>query len=205
MKTKILIAVIIAVLLLAAAVVLGVLYYRMNRDDIEYRRTKAKYEKELNKLLGEKTEHGELLSCGYSNSGDMNGNVDSAELKRQENGSLILKTQYSPSHDIPIEVKEYRADEDALDKLRTIIDEYNLSAWERLPRSDYFALDAATKRIYMAFDDSASGGSRYESCSVDYDFMLPDKGYDILKKFTDCLFSWETEDRLIRTYTLKED
>lgn len=142
---------------------------------------------------------GELVSCSHSASGDMNGNYYHAELRAADDGGLVLTVGESPDHMTPITVREYRADDDALDQLRAIIDKYDMVVWDDLPMGEFFPLDAAGNSISMEFASSEPDGYP-ESYSVDRYSDLPDEGFEAYDAFMKCLFQWKIEDRLIREY-----
>ena len=147
-----------------------------------------------------KAPEGVLRACSYSSSGDMNGNVYTAALRENDSGALTLTVRESPAFNIPILVTTYRADSDALDRMRGIIDRYGMNTWSDLPIDEsMIALDAPSTGITMEYDPAEKGGSR-EWCSVSYDAKLPENGWEALRAFKDCLFQWETADRLTEAY-----
>ena len=145
---------------------------------------------------------GPLLSCSHNASGDMNGNLYSATLERAEDGSMALVVLESPDHMTPATVSTYRADDDALDQMRAIIDRYDMTRWDDLPMSDMFPLDAAGRSITMRFDD---GEGFWDSYTVDYYSELPEEGPEAFDAFLDCLFQWATPERLVDQHIMVED
>ena len=144
---------------------------------------------------------GLLVECVWSDSGDENGNTDRLSLSRGEDGGIYLTAEYSPAVWEPLQIRVYRADDDALDQARALIDRYNLAAWKDLPEGDEFALDASVTHISMYFDNSGYGGESYDSFSFDEFAALPPEGMKIMNEFRDCLKQWATDDRLAEERT----
>ncbi len=154
----------------------------------------------LKQLRSVESRHGDLIGVRYSHGGGMNGDTDTTELFRDENGKAVIRKSTAAFHSFPLLVREYSADDAAFDDLRTLIDRDNLSVWKDLPASEYIVYDAPSTHITMIFDDSQIGGSWYESCTVSFDDVIPEGGRDILRNFTSSLFSYISPDRKIREY-----
>ncbi len=155
--------------------------------------------------LPEKT-HGPLRECGYSSSGDMNGNTYRVALAAAENGEMVLTIEESPAFWEPLEVRKYRADDDALEQMAAIVARYHLMCWDVLPQdTEMIALDAPSTGVWMTWDDSALGGFAWESVRISYDAKKPSEGWEILREFTSCLFQWETDERLLERYQVTEE
>ena len=162
------------------------------------------YDKELSKIIKNKMNHGELISCTYSNSGDMNGNINSISLKK-ENNKYILETNYTPRHDIPLNIVEYNVEEKDLNELIDYINKYNLPSWSKLPvDNDLIALDAPTESISISYDDSKYNKSEYEVYTINFNIKVSSTGYNILKEFINKLNNLKKEKNIIREYKESE-
>ncbi|MBO4918937.1 MAG: hypothetical protein J5365_02150 [Erysipelotrichaceae bacterium] len=149
-----------------------------------------------------RSEHGELLSVSYRHGGGMNGDTFSQTIETNKEGQVILTVNESSEHWIPLRVWEYRIeDEDVFVKLREYIDRYNLSVWKDLPfDEEHIALDAPSSSIGLIFNDEEYGGRKREYCTISYENIVPDGGYDVLNGFVSLIGSYAKNENLIRTY-----
>ena len=89
-KIGIIAAIIIAIILIVVGLVL--LFKKYVRENILDGPGMVNETYGFKKIKNMNVEYGTLKSVRYSSSGDMNGNIDSTELKRQEDGSYIIET-----------------------------------------------------------------------------------------------------------------
>lgn len=154
-----------------------------------------KKEGKIDMLL--KRKYAYLLTVTYSNSGDMNGNIDSITL---DTTKKIIKKRYAAIHSDPIEVKEYKINIEAINSINKIIEKYNLPNLSKLPMGDLFAYDAPTKTLTFTYDNSKIGGSNYETYSINYYMKLSKKDIIHLNELTNYLNSLLKKDNLIKSY-----
>ena len=152
------------------------------------------------KLIGK--EHGPLLSALYSRGGGMDGGLANYSLHRAENGEgFVFEKSECAHYGLPTSVAVYRVGEDRIKALHAYACEYALDAWEDLPDSEDFVLDAPSEMIGISFNDSDFGGSRFEYYSISFECVLPEGGRAILNGFIDLLLACAAEEALIRSYT----
>ena len=141
---------------------------------------------------------GQLKSVVYSESGDMLGSLYSVEAERTDSG-VTVTVRTSKMHSDPIEVSEYRGDDNLLDQVEAIIDGAGMKEWGDLPPSEFIALDAATKSLRAQFDSADPNDAWPEWLSYSFNDQLPDNGESI-RQIYDLMVANTGEDRLIRTY-----
>lgn len=133
----------------------------------------------------------------------MNGNIDMIDIDIK---NLILKTRYSESVGIPIQVKEYKITEESVNKLIELIEKYNFVAWDGLPLdSEHIALDAPSKHITLTYDNSSIGLEKLKYYNISYNTKIPQDGYKLLNEFTNYIFSLKIDDNIINTYIEKDN
>ena len=154
--------------------------------------------RKMNIMFQKKIKHDKLLSITYSNSGDMNGNVDSTTLDTEK---MIITTKYATMHSDPIEITEYSISKENIEELNNIIKKNHILELSKLPMGDIFAYDAPTKTLNITCDNSQIGGSSYDTYSINYYMKLSKKNYEQLKEVTDYLFSLLKKDKKINNYT----
>ena len=145
--------------------------------------------------------YGELVSCYYSSSGDMSGNVFVRELVRQEDGSIILRTEEKKVHSDPLVVKEYSCDDDALDQMQAIIEKYSLTQWKNLEPNDLIALDAAQDWYSITYREGEKKLLRSYSFG---DVKIPEGYEGALKEYYNGIVQWEKEENLISSKEVYE-
>ena len=123
-KIGIIAAIIIAIILIVVG--LALLFKKYVRDNILDGPGMVNETYGLKKIKNMNIEYGTLMSVRYSSSGDMNGNIDSTELKRQEDGSYIIETRFKQYYFEPMQCKEYSVSQESVNELESIIKEYNL-------------------------------------------------------------------------------
>ena len=154
----------------------------------------------LKKIMKMDVQNGTLLSIRYSSSGDMNGNTDSTELKRQNDGEYVIQTKYAQWYSEPLECKVYSVSEDDVKELIEMIDKYNFTQWSKLDSEDLFILDGPQTSISFIYNNKEVGGSSYESYGFSLDRIYPDEANDIIREFKQKLFSLINEENLIKEY-----
>lgn len=176
------------------------MFFNMNKDDKKLNKNIT-----LEKLYKIKTNHGELKGVSYSSGGSMLGERYEISIKYAD-GSLIGRKRVSGAHWIPIRVYEYEVEESALNHLKEYIDKYNLTVWDRLPYDDEMVvLDGPSHNIRLSYDDSAVGGSKYESFDISYENVIPENGREVLDDFVKLISNEFKEDKLIGTYLELDD
>ncbi|MBQ8132173.1 MAG: hypothetical protein IJ193_06755 [Bacilli bacterium] len=153
-----------------------------------------KHSKELEKIIQTDVGAGEVIRIHYSNSGDMNGNRNYADLDFEKK---IFRTEKTPAHNIPAIFKEYKVTDEDLNKIRDYIKEYNLCAWSLVPEEDFFALDAPQMRLSFVCQNE---GSYHQWFTLKQFLKLPEDGHKAYHVFLDLFFSLEKEENLIRIY-----
>ena len=115
--------------------------------------------------------------------------------------------EYTNDHSLPIRVCKYSVENETVwEEVNALIKEYNLPAWKDLPFDDEFiVLDAPSTYIKLTYDNSAVGGWKHASYSIDYDNKIPKEGYDILNQLRDMLKACKNEERMIETYLMLMD
>ena len=143
------------------------------------------------------TAYGPLVECSYSYGGGMLGDSYQEKLYTNEAGEIILRVESNAEMGFPVFIREYRAEADALDNMRKIIDRYNLPAWSKLPLDENaIQMDGPTASISMVFDNNASGGSQQEWYTVSYAYKLPRNGQKTLDEFRSGLTRYIAEEPL---------
>ena len=156
------------------------------------------------KIKNMNVEYGTLMSVRYSSSGDMNGNIDSTDLKRQEDGSYIIETRFKQYYFEPMQCKEYSVSQESVNELESIIKEYNLIYWDKIDAEDLYILDGPQSSLDFVYDESVNGGSKYKSYGFSIDKEFAEEESKIIKEFKDKLLSLINNENLIREYTESE-
>ena len=141
-------------------------------------------------------QYGALTECSWNGGGGMEAEVNGATLARGEDGALRLTVREGSMLYGPIEVRVYRADDDALRQMLAIIDAYSLPELQDAPYL-YELLDAPSNSIGMTF---VTEDEDYTWFSVDGHAELGDEGSEGFRAFIDCLYQWQTDDRLVESY-----
>ena len=161
-----------------------------------------KYSKKLRNLINLKKDYDELLSITYSNSGNMNGNVDKVELIVKEK---IIKVERKEYHSDPLQVVEYSVSEKDINELIDQIKEYNFPMWKDLPEdSEMFALDAPVRNMIFTYNNDKIGGHQTEWYTIDYDSKIPQDGREALLSFEKTLKEAIKEENKVKEYTEEE-
>ena len=201
-KIGIIAAIIIAIILIVVGLVL--LFKKYVRDNILDGPGMVNETYGLKKIKNMNIEYGTLMSVRYSSSGDMNGNIDSTELKRQEDGSYIIETRFKQYYFEPIQCKEYSVSQESVNELESIIKEYNLIYWDKIDAEDLYILDGPQSSLDFVYDESVNGGSKYKSYGFSIDKEFAEEESKIIKEFKDKLLSLINNENLIREYTESE-
>lgn len=147
------------------------------------------------------TMYGNLKSIEYSNSGNMLGNVYSVEASRADDGSTVVTVREAKMHSDPVQVGEYRADDDLLDQIETVIDRAGMKEWGELPQGEFIALDASTESLTMRFASADPAARWVPSLSYSENDELPEGGMEAIREIYQLMMSNTGADRLIRSYT----
>ena len=201
-KIGIIAAIIIAIILIVVG--LALLFKKYVRDNILDGPGMVNETYGLKKIKNMNIEYGTLMSVRYSSSGDMNGNIDSTELKRQEDGSYIIETRYTQQYSEPMQCKEYSVSQESVNELESIIKEYNLIYWDKIDAEQLYILDGPQSSLDFVYDESANGGSKYKSYGFSIDKEFAEEESKIIKEFKDKLLSLINNENLIREYTESE-
>lgn len=201
-KIGIIAAIIIAIILIVVGLVL--LFKKYVRDNILDGPGMVNETYGFKKIKNMNVEYGTLKSVRYSSSGDMNGNIDSTELKRQEDGSYIIETRFKQYYFEPMQCKEYSLSQESVNELESIIKEYNLIYWDKIDAEDLYILDGPQSSLDFVYDESVNGGSKYKSYGFSIDKEFAEEESKIIKEFKDKLLSLINNENLIREYTESE-
>ncbi len=143
-------------------------------------------------------DHGTLVEVCWKSDGNKQGSSYETILKADENGELRLTAYTSEFYYEPYSVNVYRADDDALEQLSSIIDRYNITAWSKLPMDrENVQLDGLSTSVAMIFEKEKNGSNKREYATVYYESKLPDGALDALKEVTDCMEQWAVPERLL--------
>ena len=201
-KIGIITVIIIAIILIVVG--LALLFKKYVRDNILDGPGMVNETYGLKKIKNMNIEYGTLMSVRYSSSGDMNGNIDSTELKRQEDGSYIIETRYTQQYSEPMQCKEYSVSQESVNELESIIKEYNLIYWDKIDAEQLYILDGPQSSLDFVYDESANGGSKYKSYGFSTDKEFAEEESKIIKEFKDKLLSLINSENLIREYSENE-
>ena len=201
-KIGIIAAIIIAIILIVVGLVL--LFKKYVRDNILDGPGMVNETYGFKKIKNMNVEYGTLMSVRYSSSGDMNGNIDSTDLKRQEDGSYIIETRFKQYYFEPMQCKEYSVSQESVNELESIIKEYNLIYWDKIDAEDLYILDGPQSSLDFVYDESVNGGSKYKSYGFSIDKEFAEEESKIIKEFKDKLLSLINNENLIREYTESE-
>ena len=201
-KIGIIAAIIVAIILIVVG--LALLFKKYVRDNILDGPGMVNETYGFKKIKNMNVEYGTLKSVRYSSSGDMNGNIDSTELKRQEDGSYIIETRFKQYYFEPMQCKEYSVSQESVNELESIIKEYNLIYWDKIDAEDLYILDGPQSSLDFVYDESVNGGSKYKSYGFSIDKEFAEEESKIIKEFKDKLLSLINNENLIREYTESE-
>lgn len=201
-KIGIITVIIIAIILIVVGLVL--LFKKYVRDNILDGPGMVNETYGFKKIKNMNVEYGTLKSVRYSSSGDMNGNINSTDLKRQEDGSYIIETRFKQYYFEPMQCKEYSVSQESVNELESIIKEYNLIYWDKIDAEDLYILDGPQSSLDFVYDESVNGGSKYKSYGFSIDKEFAEEESKIIKEFKDKLLSLINNENLIREYTESE-
>ncbi|MBQ4416262.1 MAG: hypothetical protein II868_01095 [Butyrivibrio sp.] len=112
------------------------------------------------------SKHDRLIGFSYSPGySDMMGAYYAEEIIRAEDGTYTYVVTEREYHSAPDIKTVYAFDEEGMDALKEIIDEYDICALEKRRKSNDFVYDYSPWRYSLRFDDSATGGDEYVSVS----------------------------------------
>lgn len=147
-------------------------------------------------------EHGDLIGVMHYEGGGMEGGSHGLELSRQEDGSGLAVTRSAGSHVFPLVVREYRTDGEVFAALQELADRDKLALWEDLPEEEFLALDAPSESLTLVYDDSALGGSSYNTFRISYDNVFPQGGGAVLQDFLNTIQAFVSSGDLMDQYFL---
>ena len=141
-----------------------------------------------------------LVRVSDQSGGGMDGGSYEATLQADESGQLTLTVTQRVFFNDLSSVRVYRAGDDALEQLRQIARENNMTAWADLPMDfTMLALDAPSTGIRLTADESAQGGSRQKNYYISDDALLPRSGRSALRALRNCLLQWAVEENLLHS------
>ena len=131
------------------------------------------------KKNSEMKDYGELVEITYSDSGDMNGNIDAVTIDVKES---IMKKEYSPGIDQKIEVTTYNVSRDEVEELIDMINENDLPSLDGLPLDEeMMPLDASTPILTFEYDTKSGKKEWY---SINFYTKIPKNKMEVLNKIT---------------------
>lgn len=95
---------------------------------------------------------GELRRVFYSNGGGMEGGFESRNLAIHDDGTATLTTQSASWHGARTQTCVYDVSADFVNRMRSLINDYQLWEASTRPESPYIALDADTWHVTLGFD-----------------------------------------------------
>ena len=142
--------------------------------------------------------YGRLTEVRRESGGNKPGSSYRTILRADESGIPLLNVYASDIYYQPYTVSVYRADEDALEQLRAIVERHQMTAWDDLPPDrDNIMLDGLSTDVTLVFSNEKAGERKQETVRIFYESKLPEGALDVLREFTDCLNQWATDDRLL--------
>ena len=170
--------------IIASAVIIGFISYMTITK--KSKENKEKYSIELIKLISKEKDYDKLIKVIYSNSGDMNGNIDRITLDIKNN---LLIHEYKSIHSNPLKKEEYKVSENNILDIEKYIEKYNFPMWKDLERREEFALDAPTTGMLFIFDNRKISNNPYEEYYIDYEYQIPQDGREALYQLEEKLKS----------------
>ena len=157
-----------------------------------------KKESKTNKETTEKKDYGELVEITYSDSGDMNGNIDAITIDVVES---TMKKEYSTGINEPIAVTVYNVKREEIEKLAETIIKYDLPSLSDLPLDEeMMPLDASTPILTFTYDKEGKYG-RDTWYSINFYTKIPDKKREILNELVKSIRDLEDSGVIVNKYT----
>lgn len=123
--------------------------------------------------MSNQPEENPLTEVIYSDSGDSLGAHYS--LKVVADGKhVLIEEEESPSHNIKIKTKKYKADKVLMDELYAIISKCEYSKWKDLPASEIEVFDASTASVSVIIDGSYYFVNEYTKFPSDEENIIVD-------------------------------
>ena len=144
-------------------------------------------------------QYGDLQSACYSNSGNSLGNRYELEAMRADNGSIVVCEREAKMHSMPTTVREFRADDDLLERIDAIVEAVGMKEWGELPLTEFIAYDASTPSLSLTYDNADPNDRFPVRLSVSTTYKMPDDG-KTLRAVHDLLSSFATDANRIREY-----
>ena len=154
----------------------------------------------LEELKARPVQYEGLDGVYYSHGGGMEGSSHSVELKKDEDGKILVIYSDRSDPGMADRVKVYESGNDhIIEELDEIVKEYNLSVWDDLPEPEEYALDAPSTGLSLYFVPQK--GDKYRSSMhIDYDDIFPKGGYEVLNGFMKKVYECAQNGVLINTY-----
>ena len=147
------------------------------------------------KLLKRKINYDKLIEISYSNSGNMNGNIDYLVIDLVKK---TFKTEYKVYHSDPLLIKEYEFPKD-IDNLVNKIKEYNLPAYKDLRiNTNLIAMDASIKTITLVYDNSNINGKKNDYYTIDFNMNIPSDARMRLNEIVDTILSYKNTCKILK-------
>ena len=124
----------------------------------------------------------ELISCGYSNGGGMQGGFSSVYIRKNNEGKITLETKEAATHSDRIVTKTYSKKKKNLNMIKDLIINYNMYKASKKKMSPYIAYDADTSNLSVSF----SGGDYF---NISSEQLLSEDESKHLYEIRDTLYS----------------
>ena len=132
----------------------------------------------------------ELISCGFSTGGGMQGGFSSVYIRKDKDGNVTLETKYASNHAERIETKTYTSSQEDLEMIKNLIINYNMYKASKKKMSPYIAYDADTSNLSVSF----SGGDYF---NISSEQLLSQDESEHLYEIRDTLYSLAKGDPVI--------
>ncbi|MBR1829815.1 MAG: hypothetical protein IJ781_09990 [Atopobiaceae bacterium] len=104
---------------------------------------------------GSDIEPSRIMSVSITSGGGMTGGGEWAELRREDDGTVVYSTRFREWHDSPETGADYVLDEGAFERMAQIANEYDLRAASKRKQSELVVLDAPTSRLSFDMMDES--------------------------------------------------
>ena len=148
----------------------------------------------LESLLQKESKHEGLKGIAYNESGGMDYASDLLMLTRAE-GKLTFRREIMKGGSTRTYI--YEGEENLFDPIEEYVSKYNLSVWDELPESEYFALDAPSRMLTLSFEDGETW--------IDFDVEFPEGGWPIINSLLSMMKESQLTMELSDGFYSKED